>query len=398
MLLSLNPMTNLALPQPPDELIEHSNKLAARIRDEIAGSGGTISFERYFELCQYAPGLGYYSAGLSKFGPGGDFVTAPGLGDVFARCLALTLVPMLAAMPEANILEVGCGTGVMAADILQALQDHNALPERYWLLERSADLRQRQREMIERRVPELLARVEWLDAPPTASWTGIVLGNEIVDALAPQRFEISADGARELRVCTRGASFDYTLGAAMPSISTRLGPELFDALPIGYRSELQPQLGAWLAGLTASMRQGLVLLFDYGYSRREFYLPERSAGTLVCHYQQRMFDAPFWFPGLVDLSSSVEFTALAEAGAESGLELAAYMSQAEFLIYGELAQLMQNLEALSERARLAITRQVRMLTLPGEMGERIKLMAFAREWPESARAPVLNRLGLRGNL
>ncbi len=391
-------MTQSPLPSPPNDLIEHSNTLSALIRDEITASGGAIGFDRYFELCQYAPGLGYYSAGLSKFGAGGDFVTAPGLGDVFARCIAVTLVPMLKAMPGASILEVGCGTGAMAADILQALHDQNALPARYWLLERSADLRQRQRETIEKRVPELLGLVEWLDAPPSAPWQGVVLGNEIVDALPTQRFEISADGARELCVCSRGSGFEYTLGTPMPSILTRLGADLLGALPLGYRSEIQPQLSPWLAGLSASMQRGLVLLFDYGYPRHEFYLPERSTGTLVCHYQQRMFDAPFWYPGLVDLSSSVEFTALAEAGAGCGLTLAAYMSQAEFLVNGALAQVLENLADISERARLALTRQVRILTLPGEMGERIKLMAFARELPESARAPILNRLGLRTSL
>ncbi len=391
-------MTQLHLPSPPNELIEHSNRLCTLIRDEIAASGGAIGFDRYFELCQYAPGLGYYSAGLSKFGAGGDFVTAPGLGDLFARCIALTLLPMLSAMPEPCILEVGCGTGTMAADILRTLKAQNVLPKRYWLLERSADLRLRQRETLTQQVPELLAIVEWLDAPPRAPWQGIVLGNEIVDALPTQRFEITADGPRELCVCTRGASFDYTLGAPSPSILARLGANLLELLPRGYRSEIQPQLSPWLEGLTASMQQGLVLLFDYGYPRQEFYLAERSAGTLVCHYQQRMFDAPFWYPGLVDLSSSVEFTALAEAGASCGLELAAYMSQAEFLVYGALTQALESLTAVPERARLALSQQARTLTSPSEMGERIKLMAFAREMPESARAPVLNRFGLRGSL
>ena len=382
------------LPQPPDDLIEHSNRLSALIRDEIAASGGAIGFDRYFELCQYAPGLGYYSAGLNKFGAEGDFVTAPGLGDLFARCIAMTLLPTLSAMPEAHILEVGCGTGAMAADILRTLNDLGALPKRYWLLERSADLRQRQRETLAQLAPDLLSIVEWLDAPPTESWQG----NEIIDALPTQRFEISAEGARELCVCTLGASFNYQLGPAMPSVLTRLGADLLEPLPVGYRSEIQPQLGPWLAGLTASMQQGLVLLFDYGYPRHEFYSPERSTGTLVCHYQQRMFDAPFWYPGLVDLSSSVEFTAVAEAGAGCGLELAAYMSQAEFLIHGALARALENLDTVSERARMALSRQVRLLTSPNEMGERIKLMAFARELPESARAPVLNRFGLRGSL
>ncbi len=386
------------LPQPTDDLIEHSNRLSALIRDEIATSGGAIGFDRYFELCQYAPGLGYYSAGLNKFGAEGDFVTAPGLGDLFARCIAMTLLPTLGAIPEADILEVGCGTGAMAADILRALHDLGALPKRYWLLERSADLRQRQRETLVSLAPDLLPIVEWLDAPPGAPWRGIVLGNEIVDALPTQRFEITADGARELCVCTRGARFDYTLGPPLPSVLRRLGPDLLEPLPIGYRSEIQPQLEPWLAGLSASMQQGLVLLFDYGYPRHEFYLPERSAGTLVCHYQQRMFDAPFWYPGLVDLSSSVEFTALAEAGAGCGLELGTYMSQAEFLIHGALAQALENLGTVSERARMTFSQQVRLLTLPSEMGERIKLMAFARELPDSVRAPVLNRFGLRGSL
>jgi len=391
-------MTPLHLPKPPDELIEHSNALCALIGAEIDASGGAIGFDRYFELCQYAPGLGYYSAGLNKFGAAGDFVTAPSLGDLFARCIATTLVPTLRALPDAGILEVGCGTGAMAADILQTLNALGALPKHYWLLERSADLRQRQRETIAKLGPDLLALVSWLDAPPNAPWRGIVVGNEIGDALPTQRLEITTEGTRELYVCTRGASFDYTLGPPMPSVLERIGPDLLAQLPLGYRSEIQPQLGAWLSGLTSTMQQGLVLLFDYGYPRPEFYLPERSAGTLVCHYQQRMFDAPFWYPGLVDLSSSVEFTALAEAGIRSGLELAAYLSQAEFLMAGALAPVLGNLEMLSERARMALSLEVRTLTLPSEMGERIKLMAFARGLPESARAPVLHRFGLRGSL
>ncbi len=391
-------MTRLNLGEPPADLIQHSNLLCALIRAEIASNGGAIGFDRYFELCQYAPGLGYYSAGLHKFGAGGDFVTAPGLGDVFARCIAASLLPTLAKLPEACILEVGCGTGVMAADILQALEQKAALPARYFMLERSADLRARQHETLAQRVPHLLAQVQWLDEPPKHAWCGVVLGNEIVDALPCQRFEITAHGPVALCVAANDQGFKYVLGAPMPEIVAYLGNELVTALPIGYRSELQPQLRPWLAGLTQSLRHGLVVLFDYGYPRREYYLPERTQGTLVCHYQQRMFDAPFWYPGLVDLSASVEFTALAQAGVECGLEFAGYLTQAEFLLHGGLPALLETLAHLTERERLAVSRQVRMLTLPGEMGDRIHVMAFARDLPESARAPVLQRLGLRGSL
>jgi SAM-dependent MidA family methyltransferase len=391
-------MTNLKLPTPSPEAVAHSAKLSALIHAEISAQGGAMPFDRYFELCQYAPGLGYYSAGLRKFGAGGDFVTAPELGDVFARCLAHSILPTLRACTSPCILEVGCGTGAMAADILQALALADALPERYLMLERSADLRARQQETLAARVPAYLSRVHWLDAPPDFAWSGVILGNEIVDALPAKRFEITADSAQELCVQSHAQGFAYCLGADLPLVNARLGDALYAKLAPGYRSEIQAQLGPWLAGLCAHLQQGLVLLFDYGYPRRSFYLPERDSGTFVCHYQQRMFDDPFWYPGLVDFSSSVDFTALAEASVAAKLALAAYLSQAEFLLQGALPTVLANLADLSERERLNITRQVRMLSLPGEMGERIQLMAFARELPESARAPVLQRFGLRASL
>jgi SAM-dependent MidA family methyltransferase len=391
-------MPKIKLPSPSPEAVAHSAKLSALIQAEIIANSGAIPFDRYFELCQYAPGLGYYSAGLRKFGAGGDFVTAPELGDVFARCLAHSILPTLRACAAPCILEVGCGTGAMAADILQSLAQSDALPERYLMLERSADLRARQQQTLAARVPELLARVQWLDAPPDCAWSGVILGNEIIDALPAKRFEITAQGAQELCVQSQAQGFAYCLGANLALVKARLGDACFAQLAPGYRSEIHAQLGPWLAGICAHLQQGLVLLFDYGYPRRSFYLPERGNGTFVCHYQQRMFDDPFWYPGLVDFSCSVDFTALAEASLDAKLELAAYLSQAEFLLEGALPAVLGNLAKLSERERLNITRQVRMLSLPGEMGERIQLMAFARELPESARAPVLQRFGLRASL
>lgn len=390
-------MARLDLPKPSAELQAFSAQVCQVIAQEIQQCGGSIGFDRFMQLCLYAPGLGYYSAGLQKFGSKGDFVTAPELGSVYAECWAETLAPVLVGWDHAKILEVGAGTGRLAADLLLALERLHALPEHYWILETSADLRERQIACLELRARHLLPRIGWLDCPPTDAWQGILIGNEIVDALPCQRFEIRDGLPLEIRVEYDGRNFRETLGSAIPLASQRL-QSLPETWPDGYRSELQPQLAAWLGGLTERMSRGLVLLADYGYPRNEFYLPERSSGTFVCHFRQRVFDEPFWYPGLVDLSASVDFTALAEAGHTANLELVSYLSQAEFLTQGGLPKVLSRAQATSARELAAVTKQVRTLTLPGEMGERIQLMIFSRSWDKGPLLEVFTRLGWRGRL
>jgi SAM-dependent MidA family methyltransferase len=382
-------VSKLTLPTPPPELVSHSVELCELIRQEIQANGGRIGFDRYFDLCQYAPGLGYYSAGLRKFGAGGDFVTAPELGEVFARCVAHAFAQSLERMGESCILEVGCGSGAFALTCLRELERLNQLPKQYWMLERSADLRQRQQQLLHSELPHLQGCIRWLDAPPSADWQGIVFGNEILDAIAPKRFEMKSGQAFELCVaCDESGEFHYVLGerdlaleAHLTSVSSSAKRDrqtsVLPTLPEGYRSEWQPILPAWLASLTASLKFGLVMLFDYGYERKHYYLAERTEGTLVCHYQQRMFDAPFWYPGLVDLSASVDFDALADAGQACGLALARYQSQGEFIL-SALMDVYPDFAELPERERLHVSRQIRMLTLPGEMGDRVQMMVLQR--------------------
>jgi SAM-dependent MidA family methyltransferase len=370
-------VSKLTLPTPQPELITHSAELCALIRGEIQGSGGKIGFDRYFDLCQYAPGLGYYSAGLRKFGAGGDFVTAPELGEVFARCVAHAFAQSLERMGESCILEVGCGSGAFALTCLRELERLNQPPKQYWMLERSADLRERQQQLLHAELPHLHECIRWLDAPPSADWQGIIFGNEILDAIAPKRFEIQSGQAYELCVaCHESGEFHYMLGERDLALEAHLGSFL-STLADGYRSEWQPILPAWLASLTESLKFGLVMLFDYGYERKHYYLAERAEGTLVCHYQQRMFDAPFWYPGLVDLSASVDFDALADAGQACGLQLARYQSQGEFIL-SALMDVYPDFAELPERERLQVSRQIRTLTLPGEMGDRVQMMVLQR--------------------
>jgi len=370
---------NDILPEPSAELKHLSAELADRIRERIARDG-PLPFSQYMEMALYEPGLGYYSAGLQKFGAGGDFVTAPQLGNVFARCLARQVAQVAAALSGYEIVEAGAGSGALAADLLNALGDDHP-PVRYRILERSAHLRQVQRETLERQAPGWLDRVSWLDAPPDEGWQGVFLANEVLDALIVERFSIGADGPRRMLVAVGDSGFEWTSGSCPEPLQTRI-LSIMDGLEAppgaGYRSELNVHLPEWLDAVTANLQSGLALFIDYGYTRHDYYHPGRRDGTLICHYQHRAHADPFSWPGLTDISASVDFTALAEAADTCGLEVCGYTSQAMFLLGCGLGDLLAEGQSLSERERLRLNNQVRVLTLPGEMGERFQVMALGR--------------------
>ena len=367
------------LPEPPEELKRLSEKLATVIRAKIK-LNGPISFSEYMEMALYEPGLGYYSAGLQKFGEGGDFVTAPQLGNVFARCLAKQIEQVADELDQYEIIEAGAGTGVLAADLLIALQDKH-LPLRYRILERSAHLRQVQKETLEKLVPQWMDRIGWLDEPPEETWQGVFLANEVLDALTVERFCIGIDGFEQLQVIDSTGGFDWFKGSCPQGLQEHIQAVLstLEHKPAaGYCSELNSTLPAWLQTVTESLQKGLALFIDYGYTRRDYYLPQRSDGTLICHYRHHAHDDPFKWPGLTDISASVDFTALAEAADLCGLEVSGYATQAMFLLACGLDEVLAESGQLSERERLAINNQVRSLTLPGEMGERFQVMALSR--------------------
>jgi SAM-dependent MidA family methyltransferase len=388
-----------ALPEPSKDEIAHSALLVEAIRQEIAASG-PISFARFMERCLYAPGLGYYSAGRLKFGKDGDFITAPELGPLFARCVARALATALRACGEDAVwFELGGGSGAFARDCLLQLQALDALPRHYWLLEPSADLRERQRERLRAELPaELFARCTWLDRPPQHAWSGVLFANEVLDALPITRFTLH-DGEmfeEHVDVDANGAFVrvdrpaDALVAGAVRHLQRHLGREFED----GYRSEVLPQLPWWLEAIAGEQARGAVLFVDYGYVRREFYLPERRDGTLLCHYRHRVHDDPMILPGLQDITASIDFTALAEAGIAAGFEPVSYVFQSEFLIASGLdaAFAAARETAGDEAARYALAQQVKRLTLPGEMGERFQAMLFARELDAGALFAPLMRL------
>jgi len=374
------------LPLPESDALAHSDELAAALRAEILANGGAMPFSRFMELSLYAPGWGYYSAGASKFGAAGDFTTSPEIGALFAATLANAIAPVMQQLgPQARFMEVGGGSGAFAEVMLKRMLELDALPERYAILEPSADLRQRQRERLEKAlIPPVFALVEWLNGPFDDDWDGMVFANEVIDALPTPRFlardgmvyeetvELDADGA-----FVRGAQpADAMLSAAVRHVEHYREKPFAD----GYRSELLPQLPYWIQAIAGGLKRGAMLFVDYGYPRNEYYQDDRDDGTVRAFYRHHVHNDLYRWPGLQDLTASVDFTALAEAGTGAGFELAGYCTQASFLLGNGLDALLEKADARTDEiGRVRLRDQVKKLTLPTEMGERFQVMGFQRD-------------------
>ena len=390
------------LPPPDADALAHSERLRALLQQQVVAAGGALPFSRFMELCLYAPGLGYYSAGATKFGAAGDFVTAPELGPLFAACVADALAPVLRELgPDAGFLELGGGSGAFAEVVLKKLLALDALPARYAILEPSADLRVRQRVRLQERLsPLLFELVEWLDAPPTERWNGVLFANEVIDALPTPRFTLRDGEVFEEHVVLDGEGAfarsdrpaDALLTAAVRHVERQLPAPFAD----GYRSELLPQLPYWIQAVVGGLDRGALLFVDYGYARREYYQPQRHDGTLRAFRRHQLADDVYACPGLQDLTASVDFTALAEAGTHAGFDFAGYCTQAGFLIGNGLDRNLAAAEAKApdEAARYRLRQEAKRLTLPGEMGERFQAMGFARD-VEFAHAFVAGDLSWR---
>ncbi len=388
------------LPEPSPEALAHSARLEAVVRDAIAAAGGVLPFDRYMELALYAPGLGYYVAGARKLGAAGDFVTAPEVSRLFGRCIARQCAELLGELGGGDILELGAGSGALAADLLAELDRLGCSPRRYLILDVSPELRARQAEALAARVPELLGSVDWLETlPPPGSFRGVVLGNEVLDALPVHRFRVAGDAVLEGAV---GVSPEGLVERWIPAVSPGLteaveGIEaLVGGLPEGYRSEVSLRLAPWLAAVAGTLEAGALLLVDYGYTRHEYYHPDRGSGTLMCHYRHRVHGDPLRLLGLQDITASVDFSAVAEAGAAAGLSLAGYTTQASFLLANGLDRLLAESDPSDTVRHLALVQGVKRLTLPGEMGERFKVIGLdkglGRPWSGFALRDLGGRL------
>ncbi len=360
------------LPIPPAAALELSARLQALIRGNIAAAGGWISFERYMELALYAPGLGYYSAGSRKLGPAGDFVTAPELSPLFGRALARQLVELIQQeLPD--ILELGAGSGALAAVLLAELAALGALPERYAILELSADLRERQHQYLLQTVPHLANRVHWLEALPE-QFSGIVLGNEVLDAVPAQRIRNDHGTLYELGIRVINQELAWAPQPASAALAATAGTL---ALPDDYETELNPAAAALVSSLAQRLTRGVLLFIDYGFPAHEFYHPQRNRGTLMCHYRHHAHADPLLWVGLQDITTHVDFSAIARAGDE--LDLLGYTGQAQFLINCGITELLAAVPADDAAHYAPLAAQAQKLLSPAEMGELFKVIAFGRD-------------------
>lgn len=390
-------MDAAGLPEPSAEAREHSLRLQSRITAAIDAAGGAIRFAQFMEMALYSPGMGYYSAGSRKFGSGGDFTTAPELSPLFSACVAGASSEVLAAIPGGEVLEIGGGSGALALEVLRALESRGALPRRYRILEISADLRDRQQRLLSESLPSLIDRVRWVDELP-ADMEGVIIANEVLDAIPCERFRIGSPDPEYLGVGTADGAFRIVSLPADDALRQQvrlIGDSLGEPLAPGYTSEWCPGLKPLVSSLGRSLKKGALLFFDYGLPRRQMYHPERFEGTLMCHYRHRAHGDFFLYPGLQDITSWVDFTAVAEAAVGAGLVLDGFTTQAHFLLGSGIAE-MAAADPTDLKKRMETSAQVRALTLPGEMGERFKVMAFSRGW--DGMIPGLTMKDLSGSL
>ncbi len=386
----------IQLPEPDESAKAHSEALVSYIKQQIQSHQGKISFEQYMQLALYAPGLGYYSAGMQKFGKDGDFITAPEISPLFAQVIAIQCQQILSAIKtesgNGDILEFGAGSGKMAADIILELEKRQNLPEFYYILELSADLQQRQQDYLKQQAPHLFDKFRWLNELPAGNFTGVIVANEVIDAMPVKRIKIQQKKCYESFVCIENDRLNYCdFLTDNPEFTPyvekvnhainhqKLTPDFtpFDKEHV-YYTEVNSYAKQWIKSLANCMQQGAILLIDYGYPEAEYLHPQRNSGTLMCHYRHHSHEEPFFLPGLQDITAHVNFSDIKQAAEKNQLKLNGYTTQAHFLLLGGLEELAQDFD-LEDTIKFAETsRQIKKLTLPNEMGELFKVMLLSK--------------------
>jgi SAM-dependent MidA family methyltransferase len=382
----------MSLPAPDSDALAASHALQQQIAAEIEQHGGAIPFSRFMELALYAPRLGYYSGGASKLGAAGDFVTAPEISPLFGATLARAAAAII-AQSAPNIIEFGAGTGKLARDVLTALAQQGVQVDSYTIIELSGELRARQQEALAD-----FPQVRWLDGFPD-TFSGVVLANEVLDAMPVELVIKTAQGWRRQMVTIENGQFAFVQQELDPALAEQLARQVpdADALHEGYLTEIHPVAAGFMASLARMFKdgKGAALLFDYGFPAHEYYFEQRIGGTLMCHYRHHAHPDPFFLPGLQDITAHVDFTAMALAAQDAGLPVLGYMSQAAFLLAGGIGDLLLQLDPADALRYLPQSRAVQKLVSPAEMGELFKVLVVGKDVeldPAIVRADRSHRL------
>lgn len=392
------------LPEPNEAAKQHSLLLMQHIKTVCNRADGWIRFPEFMNMALYQPGLGYYSSGSQKFGRKGDFITAPEVSALFGQCLAKQIDEILlnfqkSSDEKAVVLEFGAGSGALAVDILQELERLGSLPEQYLIIELSAELQHRQKQILNEKVPHLFARVQWLEQLPEDVSNAVVIANEVLDAMPVECFRVKDKNIESLMVGVENDELmaRYTIADSktvekITSIKQRSEIEFSD----DYCSEYNPAIKGWLSALECKIDKLVVLLIDYGYNEKEYYHADRVNGTLMCYYQHRAHDNFFWWPGLQDITAFVNFTDVAYCAVELELDVSGYTTQAAFLLANGLSELHAEQVTDDVQQQIKLSQQIKTLTLPSEMGDRFKVMALVKNYEEPLQG--FSMLDLRNRL
>lgn len=384
----------MKLPELSTEAAFHQQQVLAALTEYVHQKGPWISFAEFMQFALYAPGIGYYSAGAQKFGQSGDFVTAPEISPLFSQTLALQCAQILQHLsPDAYILELGAGSGRMAGDIILTLEKQKKLPAKYYILEVSADLKQRQQQYLRQHCPNYFENIIWLSSLPETAFSGIILGNEVIDAMPIHLFQLTEKEILESQIGLVNGQWQQAFRSPLTDGLTpavrELQSTLVEPIQAPYTSEINLGLNDWIASLSSCLKQGVMLFIDYGFTRQEYYHPSRHMGTLMCHYRHHAHDNPMIHIGLQDITAHVDFTALAFAAKNAELTVMGFTQQAPFLLANGLLTLAEQTEH-SLQQQLEISQQIQKLTYPHEMGELFKVMAIGKHWDETLQGFTLS--------
>ena len=353
----------------------HSELVMENLAKEIKANQGWMSFEDFFDFVMYKPGLGYYSAGAQKLGPSGDFTTSPEISRLFGKTVSNQVIALLNNLESPSIIEIGAGSGKLAYDIINNLINSKVDFDKYYILEVSADFRERQRQELSLLPDETFEKVIWLDSILEAPVEGIVIGNEVIDALPFKRFTVVDHKIQEIGVSIKNGQLtestrdaDKTLAEEVRLIEKALNRDFEQ----NYTSEIRLNIGQWLKGISSMLKSGAILFIDYGYSRQEYYAADRKNGSMICHYRNTAHENPFLNLGVQDISASVEFTLLAEKALEEQLEVGLFTSQSDFLINGNILGELDKIE--DDTLRMELTQEIKQLLMPSQMGQTFKCM------------------------
>ncbi len=374
------------------EAQQHSDALKEHIKNQISSHGGSIRFADYMQSCLYTPGYGYYSAGSQKFGKQGDFTTAPEISHFFGYSIATHLIDVLGQLAQKQILEFGAGSAQLAVDIMVYLKKNHQLPTVYFILEISADLRQRQQQHIQQNIPELMERFVWLETLPE-KFEGVMLANEVCDAMPVNLIKINQNQLLERYVSLNNNDFIWLdKPITQPDLKEQT-EEIKSFIPTEhYETEISLSAQQWLRTVAQAIQSGAIFIIDYGYSFNEFYRKERKQGTLCCYFRHQLNDDPFFLPGLQDITAHTEFTTLANIALEQGLEVAGFHEQSDFLIAGDITSIateyhneMISTDWLQQSAAL------KQLLMPGQMGQQFKILSLTKNINSLPRLSVSDR-------